>query len=113
MVDTGKKIISHCGWKSKGNLNWRYYNGQMDFDIVKKILNVKVHFTVSESQQVGGVRISTYGGRGYISGGTTVSYERRGYEVHQFCTKTNKYLGYKESIYMDKEREWIRKTDRY
>ena len=45
-------------------------------------------------------------GHSYFRGGQSVPYTRKGYELYQFDTKTNQYLGYIETKIITPERKW-------
>jgi hypothetical protein len=108
MPDTKNQEIVHCHWLDKPNTFYR--SDGIDFDINDGILIVKVNIIEKCSQAIGGVWIN--GRSGYLSGAHYEPYDRKGYEIHHYCTKTNQYLGYQKTV-MDPERKWIRKTSRY
>ena len=125
IVNSKDKIIEIAGWTYDKPKKLRVGNKYFDFPAVDYIsalifevdsknnkLILKVPFSFTGYQEVGGVSIWTGGGGSYRSGGTNVPYQRLGEYIYEFCTKTNKFLGYirtKEDI----PRGWIKKTSRY
>lgn len=71
------------------------------------ILILKVKYSYTADQSVGGYR---FGGR--ISGATSVPYTINGHHIYHFCTKTNKYLGYK-GVKEDAHRKWAETKSQY
>jgi len=124
LIDTINKVIDICLWTANNyklkSESLRYlggtkYTGKNTYDVDSKtrILSIKIPYTFIDSHAVGGVMISTGGGGRYLSGASSNNYERTGIEEHQFCIKTNKYLGYKGVIEESPERGWIQKTSYY
>ena len=109
MPDTINQEIIHCHWLDKKNCV--YQQKGIDFDIKDGILIVKVNFTEQCEQAIGGCWIN---GRanGYLSGAHYEPYERKGHEIHHYCTKTNQYLGYQKTV-MSPEIKWISKTSQW
>ena len=110
MVDPDAKEIVYCPWGSYEN-NYNKHDKNIeykgfDFTIENKILTVHVNYSFGDSRHIGGSWINTYGGNGYWRGGKEEYYIRKGYEIHQYCTNTNRYLGYK-GMKCDKKRERI------
>jgi hypothetical protein len=109
MVNTIKKEINVIYWFSNKLFYNRSYglNREVEYEIdEERILSVKVHFTITEYQQVGGSKIMCGTGHSYFRGGQSVPYTRKGYELYQFDTKTNLYLGYIEAKIITPERKW-------
>jgi hypothetical protein len=109
MVNTIKKEINVIYWFS----NKLFYNRSYGLDRKikyesdeERILSVKVNFTFTDYQQVGGAKIMCGTGHSYFRGGQSVPYTRNGYELYQFDTKTNLYLGYIEAKIITPERKW-------
>ncbi len=118
MVNTVEKQVNYCHFASKldkhsnSSKNLKY--GELTFELNNKtkVLTMKVHYSYTAQQAVGGVSIWTAGGGSYRSGGTYHPYTKNGYDMYQFCTKTNKYLGYAGNK-EDPDRPWIKKTTSY
>lgn len=118
LVNTIDKTIDVCTWTlkiltAKIPLKFRKdvkYKADKEFvmDSASKILSVKIHYSFTDRYPVGGVMIN--GAGGYLSGETWHDYERTGTEEYQFCTKTNKYLGYKGVIKESERRKWVEET---
>lgn len=109
MVNTIKKEINIIYWYTDVTfcVKPRYEFGKIQYEIdEERILSVKVNFTFTDYQQVGGASIMCLTGYSYYRGGQRVPYTREGYEIYQFDTKTNQYLGYIESVVVTPEREW-------
>jgi len=49
---------------------------------------------------------------GYLSGESHIDYTINGFDIYEFCTKTNKYLGYK-GCEEDERRGWQKLDGRY
>lgn len=112
MVDTINKIVEICPYfllKNKNedicyNFNRVSYTGAIDFGLDENNnLLLKVHYIIHDRQARGGVWIN--GRSGYLSGEKYVDYTRNGCDHYAFCTRTNKFLGYIESI-EDRRRGW-------
>lgn len=116
LVSHVKKEISVCWWNvgnSLKNIDWidDFKYGKLEFYLDdKKILVVKVHYSFTDSQAVGGVMIN--GSGGYLSGHSYSDYTRHGYDIYHFCTKTNIFLGYK-GCKQDEKRKWMKIKSRY
>ena len=88
--------------------------GKVEYEInEEKILSVKVHFSFTDHQQVGGAQIWCGTGHTYFRGGQQVPYTREGYEVYEFDTKTNQYLGFAGTTITTPERKWHKEKSRY
>lgn len=116
IVNTLKKQIDciyfFCKLKFYNNSIKKY--GKVEYEInEEKILSVKVHFSFTDTQQVGGAKIWCGTGHTYFRGGQQVPYTREGYELYHFDTKTNQYLGYIESVVVTPEREWHKEKSYY
>jgi hypothetical protein len=88
------------------------YNGKMDFslDSITRMLVIYAHYSYGAKQAVGGVWIN--GGNGYLSGHSYTDYTINGYDIYHFCTRTNKYMGYK-GFQEDPQRGWMDIKRRY
>ena len=108
IVNTLKKQIDCIYFFSKLSFYKKPHKyGKIEYKINKeKILSVKVHFSFTANQQVGGSRIWCAKGHTYFRGGNRVPYERNAYEIYLFDTKTNQYLGYGGSKITTPERKW-------
>ena len=119
LVDTKNKAIHIFG---KLNIDHRYSDSKhsmsydkilYEVDLEKRKLLVILHFSYTDSYPVGGCMISTgVPGGGYLTGHSYVDYIRNGYDVHEFCTRTNKYLGCKKRV-QDKAKGWEKLNKRY
>ena len=112
MVDVDNKIVELCPWAvNKNEFTQVIHTGKLLFDLDKnKNLTLKCEYTYTDSQHIGGVRISTYGGNGYLRGGHTEYYQRTGWDLYKFCTRTNKFLGYQgcKITKKDQREAWIK-----
>jgi hypothetical protein len=109
MVNTIKKEISVIYWYTDAPFYKKPHNrfGKIEYEIdAERILSVKVNFSFTAYQQVGGSSISCLTGYSYFRGGQSVPYTREGYELYQFDTKTNQYLGYVKTKIITPERGW-------
>ena len=130
LVDTKNKKINVCFWQStytKKAKKWGYnrididninvsdvdFTNNLEFtlDPKNKVLVVKVFYTFEDTQSVGGVWINGRA-RGYLSGASRVPYTRYGHDIYHFCTRTNKFLGYKGRE-DDEARGWQEIRSRY
>jgi hypothetical protein len=95
LVDTTNKIVEACPWAAKKNFcrgQITYKDQEFILDQNKNLTLVQ-NYTVEDSYMIGGVWINGRA-RGYLSGGQSMPYTRKGYETYIFCTRTNKFLGY-------------------
>ena len=115
-----KKILFSLGlceekthWNTTNNSREPKY-GKIEFEILtdEKVLRIKAPYLFTDRQAIGGVMIGTGNGGGYLSGHTYADYERKGCDFYEFCTRTNRYLGYKGTE-LDACRPWIKKVSRY
>jgi hypothetical protein len=109
MVNTIKKEISVVYWYTDVPFykKPKHKFGKVEYEIdEERILSVKVHFNFTAYQQVGGASISCLTGYSYFRGGQSVPYTREAYELYQFDTKTNQYLGYVKTKVITPERGW-------
>ena len=115
IVNTLKKEINVIYWYSKLSFyNKPHKYGKIEYEInEEKILSVKVHFSFTDYQQVGGAKIWCGTGHTYFRGGDQVPYQREGYEVYEFDTKTNQYLGYEGTVVITPERKWHKEKNPY
>lgn len=107
MVDTLNKRVDIVYWAENIKLpDIKRDYGKIDYEITEdKILVVKVNYTFTAHQTVGGVWINGRA-RGYLSGGTSVPYTSSGYSIYHFDTKTNQYIGYKGE-WQEEGRPWV------
>lgn len=116
IVNTLKKQIDCIYFFCKLDFhnNSRNEYGKVEYEInEEKILSVKVHFSFTDHQQVGGAQIWCGTGHTYFRGGQQVPYTREGYEVYEFDTKTNQYLGFAGTTITTPERKWHKEKSRY
>lgn len=89
------------------------YTGKINFSLnpETRMLVIHTHYSYTAMQAVGGVWIN---GRqnGYLSGHSYHPYDINGYDIYHFCTKTNKYVGYKGNK-ESKHKGWMEIKSRY
>lgn len=113
LVDTKNKVIQIFG--NCDALNTSYFKDsypkfdkiKYEVDLTKRKLLVTYNFSFTDSYPVGGCKIWCGTGHSYLTGHTNVDYIRNGYDIHEFCTRTNKYLGCKKRV-LDKGRTWVK-----
>ena len=128
MVNTKKKSVDIQGWvKGYQKVLTRFEQFELDIDgsntpftykgdhkfivdIKTSKLKVQIPYIFTDYQAVGGCWIN--GRAGYLSGHSMEPYLSNGYDIFNFCTRTNKYLGYGGN-WEAKSRPWIQKTSRY
>lgn len=108
LIDNINKKIVLCDWKKKNNTNGNLkYTGEINFLLGEnKNLKVLVHYAKRMQQAVGGVWINGQS-TGYLSGHHYTPYTLYGFDIYEFCTKTNKFIGYNGSS-EEPERGWIK-----
>ena len=88
------------------------YTGKLEFALDEnKFLCAKAHYTYTAQQAIGGVWINGRS-RGYLAHEEYIPYTICGYDMYHFCTRTNKYIGYKK-FKEDKARGWQEAKGRY
>jgi hypothetical protein len=112
LVDTIGKYVVACYWNLTKTIIPRSIDDEgprykeLGFHLNdKKILEVKANYEITAHQAVGGSWINGRT-RGYLAHHTYAPYTLKGYDLHHFCTRTNKYMGYIDSI-EEKRREWL------
>jgi len=112
-VDTVNKTVDACFWasekiysqtknetlldKNKYRPNVNYLGGaSYKVDEESELIYVSATYSFKNSRRVGGVVINRGSSNSYMSGGKWEEFLDYGEDVYIFCTKTNKYLGYKK-----------------
>ena len=129
MVNTNKKIINVCFWNcigEKKEVNKKKksffdstitcdikYNNKFDFTLEPetKILTFKTYYSYTANQAIGGIWINGRS-RGYLTRESYIPYTINGYDIYNFCTRTNKYFGY-IGCQEDERRPWQEIKSRY
>ncbi len=137
LVNAEDKIVNVCFWANSISLDSKTLNktikkleddtfsegtkhksdvvftGKIDFslDSETRTLVIHAHYSVGAIQSVGGVWINGRE-RGYLTGHSESPYTIEGYDIYHFCTKTNKYIGYK-GFKQDPYRGWMEIKRRY
>ncbi len=109
IINTIDKIIVPVDWTNKPKRNGETFDNNLIFQIdkINKQLIVNVHYLEHTSYAVGGCWINGQA-RGYLSGETWHDYDLKCKQVHVFCTKTNRYIGRKKDVELEKRREWVK-----
>lgn len=115
LVDTINKVVEVCSWAVYKNQHSSviYIKDKIEFEVAGKVLTVKVYYNYSNYQQIGGAKIMCGTGYSYYRGGNQVEYDRKGCDLYNFCTRTNKFLGYQGYKTFKDSRPAFVKADRY
>jgi len=116
LVNTIKKIIDVCDFKMDKSDSYKdaiIYNKSQKYlvDVKKRKLILKAEYTFTQKSAVGGAWINGRA-RGYLTGHSIIEYPANGFDEYEFCTKTNKYLGFSRTV-QDKPRPWVETRGRY
>lgn len=116
IVNSKDKTVEVVMWAlNKPDMHYKYSSitydlSKIEYELDKeKNLTIKCNYSYTAHQTFGGVWISTFGGNGYLRGGTTSPYTINGYDIYKFCTRTNLFLGY-FGFKEDEKRARVKKT---